>query len=157
MLSYGILRCFQFLTISYLHEMATKNCASWSELSIMEWESNLSTKDQSSALKAVESSLSAPSFNDPTSPASIVLFSALYGSFSTAKLSDYPSLQKFFIGFLDHESVKTGIELASAHTAEQKVDASTVPGASSTPAPLATGARQLKQGIFANKLDGKRM
>ena len=123
----------------------------------MEWESNLSTKNQSSALNAVEASLSDPSFNDPTSPASIVLFSALYGILSTAKLSDYPSLQKFFIGFLENESVKTGIELASAHTAEQIVDASTVPGASFTPAPAATGARRLKQGIFANKLDGKKM
>lgn len=137
--------------------MATKNSVSWSELSIMEWESSLSTRDQSSALKSVEASLSDPIFNDPASPASIVLFSALYGILSTAKLSDYPSLQKFFIGFLGNESVKTGIELASAHTAEQKVDASTVPGALSTPASTSTGARQLKQGIFANKLDGKKM
>ena len=123
----------------------------------MEWESNLSTQDQASSLKGVEASLSNLNLDDFTSPASIVLFSSLYNVLSTTKLSEYPALQKFFIGFLETESAKTGIELASAHTADSKVDASTVPGASSTPVPIATGARQLKEGIFADKLDGKKM
>jgi hypothetical protein len=126
---------------------------------LIEWESNLTAvKNRNVALKEAEAKLSCKEFNDYTSPASIVLFASLYNFLSGEKTSDYPALERFFIGFLGTETAKKGIELATAHTKKQKVNASTVAGTSnSTAKPTAPGTQHIRAGIFANKLDGKKM
>jgi hypothetical protein len=147
----------------YLHELETKTPASWTELSLLEWEATeIASKEQTTLLAETESKIKDTSLANQTSPAVIVLFASLYNTLSTAKLSDYPALNKFFTEYLLSETAKKGIELASALTAEEKVDASTVAGApSSTTSVSGTttsdGQQHLRQGIFANKLDGKKM
>jgi hypothetical protein len=114
--------------------------------------------DSADILKEAEGNLNYNVVKNLMSPASIVAFSSLYYVLSTAKLQDYPGLQKFFISFLETDHAKNGIELASVHTAEEKVDASTVQGAAASPVVLpAKGGKHLKAGIFANQLDGKKM
>lgn len=126
---------------------------------MIEWDSNFaSIKSPAVALKEAEAKLSHTELTDYTSPAAIVIFSSLYNLMSSAKFSDYPAVAKFFIGLLGTEAAKKGIELATAHTAKHKVDASTVAGASnSVKKPTAPGGQHLRSGIFANKLDGKKM
>ena len=137
----------------------TNSPPTWSELSVMEWESNLgSLNDRNAILNETESNLSHTKLSDFKSPASIILFSSLYNILSAAKLSEYPVLDKFFSGFLGTEFAKHGIELASAHTAKQKVDASTFAGASpSTSKGPGPASRHLRPGIFANLPNGKKM
>ena len=97
----------------------------------MEWESTLTSLNESNvAIKELESKLGHTELNDSTSPASIVIFSSFYNIVSSVNSIEYPATVKFIIGFLETETAKKGIELATVHTAEQKVDASTVAGAS---------------------------
>jgi hypothetical protein len=151
---------FKVFLFRYLHETATKHIATWTDLSLIEWESSKfsSLKEPAAALKEVESKLSHKELTDFTSPASIVIFSSLYSIMSFAKLLHYPATEKFFIGFIETETAKKGIELATAHTAERKVDGSPLAGASNSVAKSTTpGAQHLRPGIFTNKLDGKKM
>ena len=147
----------------YLHELETKAPASWTELSLLEWEATeLASKKGTTLLAEAETRIKEPSLSDHKSPAVIILFASLYNTLSTAKLSDYPELKKFFTDFLLSETAKQGIGLASALTTAEKVDASTVAGAPSSTAgvtetPLSDGQQHLRPGIFANKLDGKKM
>ena len=163
MLLYGMdSRKVVLMACRYLHELESETAASWSELSLLEWEATeVASKPQTKLLAEAESRIKDASFNDQKSPAVIVLFASLYDALSTAKLSDYLALNKFFCDYLLSETAKKGIELATALTATDKVDASTVAGA---PPSLATagsttsdGAQHLRPGIFANKLDGKKM
>jgi hypothetical protein len=125
----------------------------------MEWESNLpSTNNPTVTLKEVEAKLSYTELVDYTSPASIVIFSSLYNIMPSGQLSDYPALNKFFIGFLGTAAAKKGIELAAAHTTEQNVAASTVVDVpNSLNKPTGTGAQHIRPGIFATKLDREKM
>lgn len=125
----------------------------------MEWESTLtSRKEPNVAIKELESKLGHKELQNSTSPASIVIFSSFYNAVSSINSIEYPAAVKFIVGFLETESVKKGIELASVHAAEQKVDASTVARASNLVSKsTAQGSRKLRSGIFANKLDGKKM
>ena len=125
----------------------------------MEWESTLtSRKEASVAIKELESKLRDTGLNDSTSPASVVVFSSFYNVVSSINSVEYPAAVKFIIGFLETDIAKKGIELATVHTAEQKVDASTVAGTSNlVNKSTAPGAQKLRSGIFANKLDGKKM
>lgn len=150
------------MTYRYLHELESKTAASWSELSLLEWEATeVRSKQQTTLLAEAESLIKDASFNDQKSPAVIVLFASLYDALSTAKLSDYPALNKFFSDYLLSQTAKKGIELASALTATDKVDASTAAGAPPSIVPTGSttsdGAQHLRPGIFANKLDGKKM
>jgi hypothetical protein len=125
----------------------------------MEWESTLtSLNEPNTAIKELESKLGHTELNDFTSPASIVVFSSFYNIVSSMKSIEYPTTGKFIIDFLETEAAKKGIELATVHTADQKVDASTVAGGSNLPnKSTAPGLQKLRSGIFANKLDGKKM
>lgn len=147
------------ISYRYLYETSAANSATWAELSLIEWESKLTlAKDSTMVLKEANSKAQFMKLHDNTSPASIVVFSLLYNITSSARLSEYPALEKFFVGFLATEPAKKGIELATAYTAQRKDNASTVVSAS-TPSDKskARGARNLRSGIFANKLDGKKM
>lgn len=125
----------------------------------MEWESTLtSLKKPNVAIKELESKLGHAEFEDSTSPASIVIFSSFYNVVSSVSSVKYPAAVKFITSFLEMETAKKGIELASVHASEQKMDASTVAGASkSASKSTAPGGQKLRSGIFANKLDGKKM
>ena len=124
----------------------------------MEWEAHLeSILKSDGALEEADSKMKQVK-PDPTSPTSIVIFSTLYDVLSSAKLSAFPAVKEFLIHFLEMDFAKTGIELATAHTTEKKVDMSTVPGASAASnTPAVPAAQHLRAGIFANKLDGKKM
>jgi hypothetical protein len=146
----------------YLHELETKATASWSELSLLEWEATpVASNKEGTLLAEAESKIKDANLDDQKSPAVIVLFASLYTLLSTAKLSEYPALNKFFCDYLLSETAKKGIELASALTATEKVDASTVAGAppyvASAGNTVSGGQQHLKPGIFANKLNGKKM
>jgi len=124
----------------------------------MEWEAHLeSILKSDGALEEADSKMKQVK-PDPTSPTSIVIFSTLYDVLSSDKLSDFPAVKEFLIRFLETDFAKTGIELATAHTTEKRVDTSTVPGASAASnSSSAPAAQHLRPGIFANKLDGKKM
>lgn len=147
----------------YLHELETKAPASWGELSLLEWEATeFASKQETGLLADAELKVTDASLSNQKSPAAIVIFASLYNALSTAKLSDYPALNKFFSDYLLSETAKKGIELASALTAAEKVDASTVAGAppsvaSAIETPASDGQQHLRPGIFAHKLDGKKM
>ena len=120
----------------------------------MEWETYLeSILKSDGALEEADSKIKQVKPEISISPTSIVIFSTLYDVLSSAKLSDFPAVKEFLIRFLETDFAKTGIELATAHTTEKKVDTSTVPGASA----VSPAAQHLRPGIFANKLDGKKM
>ena len=108
-----------------------------------------------SILNEAESKANHDAFEIFTSPASIIVFGSLYHLLSSAKLSEYPALEKFFKGFLGTEYAKQAIELASTITAAEKVSPSSVSGATMVAA--TPGGQNLKRGIFAKKLDGKNM
>jgi hypothetical protein len=109
--------------------------------------------NETSTLKEVEAKLSTVQVTDLKSPASIVIFSSLYNISSPATVSSYPCTEKFFVSFLETGVAKHGIELAVAHTADQKVDTSMMLGASVPTVEL--GAQNLRPGIFAEKIHGK--
>ena len=125
----------------------------------MEWESTLASfKDPTVAVKELESKLGHMGLTDFTSPASIAIFSSFYHVVSSINSIEYPVAVKFIVGFLETETAKKGIELATVHAAEQKVDASKVAGASnSVSKSTARPGQKLRSGIFANKLDGRKM
>jgi hypothetical protein len=124
------------------------------DLSLVEWETHLeSILKSDGALEEADSKIKQVKPEISISPTSIVIFSTLYDVLSSAKLSDFPAVKEFLIRFLETDFAKTGIELATAHTTEKKVDTSTVPGASA----VSPAAQHLRPGIFANKLDGKKM
>jgi len=124
------------------------------DLSLVEWETHLESIIKSDgALEEADSKIKQVKPEISISPTSIVIFSTLYDVLSSAKLSDFPAVKEFLIRFLETDFAKTGIELATAHTTEKKVDTSTVPGASA----VSPAAQHLRPGIFANKLDGKKM
>jgi len=124
------------------------------DLSLVEWETHLESIIKSDgALEEADSKIKQVKPEISISPSSIVIFSTMYDVLSSAKLSDFPAVKEFLIRFLETDFAKTGIELATAHTTEKKVDTSTVPGASA----VSPAAQHLRPGIFANKLDGKKM
>ena len=127
---------------------------SWSELSLLEWESTLGPKPSETQLQEAESKV-AQAQNDLKSPAAIILFAALY-NFSS-RLASYPACSKFILSLIQTEFGKTGIELATVHTTTQKVDASSVTAGIVVNAEAVPGTRQLRSGIFAKNLDGKKM
>ena len=143
----------------YLYETGTKTTATWPDLSLMEWETHLESIIKSdSALREAELKSQQTELMVSTSPSSIVIFATLYCVISSAKLSDFPTVKKFLIGFLDTDFAKTGIELATAYTTEKKLEASIVPGASAAPkGSFAPSVQHLRSGIFANKLSGNKM
>ena len=143
----------------YLYETSTKKTATWMDLSLVEWETHLeSILKSDGALEEADSKIKQVKPEISISPSSIVIFSTMYDVLSSAKLSDFPAVKEFLIRFLETDFAKTGIELATAHTTEKKVDMSTVPGASAASnSPSAPAAQHLRPGIFANKLDGKKM
>lgn len=143
----------------YLYETSTKKTATWVDISLMEWETHLeSILKSDGALEEADSKIKQVKPEISTSPTSIVIFSTLYDVLSSAKLSDFPAVKEFLIRFLETDFAKTGIELATAHTTEKKVDTSTVPGASAASHnPSAPAAQHLRPGIYANKIDGKKM
>src|SRR5271155_5889586 len=102
MLLFGILKMNPETNLfRYLYETANKKSVSWTNLSLIEWESNLeASKNTNDILKEAELKLSHSPLTDFTSPSSIVLFSSLYNILSSAKLSEYPALEKFFVAFL---------------------------------------------------------
>ena len=155
----GILLFGGISDLRYLYETSTKKTALWGDLSLMEWETHLeSILKSDGALTEAESKIKQTELGISESPSSIVIFSTLYDVISSPKLSDFPALKNFLIGFLETDFAKTGIELATAHTTEKKVDASTVPGASAASNnPSTPSVQHLRAGIFANKLDGKKM
>jgi hypothetical protein len=146
----------------YLYEMVTKQPMECSELSLLlEWESNLfSSKDSAAILKEVDTKIDHPAFKNPASPASIVLYSTLYTrvligtSQKYLNYLDHPALLNFVIRVSETDHSEKGIKLANEHTAAEKVDSSL---AGATPNTSTSTVRKLKLGIFANKLDGKKM
>ena len=125
----------------------------------MEWESTLTSfKDPTVAVKELESKLGHMGLTDFTSPASIAIFSSFYHVVSSINSIEYPVAVKFIVGFLETETAKKGIELATVHAVEQKVDASKAAGVSNSVSKSTARAEQkLRSGIFANKLDGRKM
>jgi len=134
--------------------VSTKKSVSWSELSLIEWESTLGPKPTEAQLKAAESKVPQVQ-NDLKSPAAIILFAVLY-NFSS-QLTSYPACSKFILNVIQTEFGKTGVELATVHTTTQKVDASSVTAGTAVNAEAVPGTRQLRSGIFAKNLDGKKM
>ena len=125
----------------------------------MEWETHLeSILKSDGALEEADAKIKQVKPEISTSLTSIVIFSTLYDVLSSAKLSAFPAVKEFLIHFLEMDFAKTGIELVTAHTTEKKVDMSTVPGASAASnTPAVPAVQHLRAGIFANKLDGKKM
>lgn len=140
----------------YLYETTAQQPLSFSDLSLLEWESNnLLSSDSATNLKEAEAELSRTNLPETLSPASIVLFASLYYVATTSSLSKYPAIEKFFLGLLNLDPVKTGIELTVVHTTGRNVDASIVNGVK---APLlAPGSRNLRTGMFAKSLDGRKL
>ena len=139
----------------YLYELATDIQPTLAELSLLEWESTFaSSKNLSTFLQSTETKLSHAKVPEPTSPASIALFASLYAL--SENLHGYPATEEFFKKFLAMETTKTGIETATAYTAEEKIGGSNVVGrtAAASPSPK---IQKLRHGIFANKLDGTKM
>jgi hypothetical protein len=123
---------------------------SWPERSLIEWSENATQKPVPELLKQAESKIAL--LPGPDSPAAIIIFSVLYNSSPSA--AEFPNISSFIIKMIQTDFAKTGIELATAHTATQKVDASSVPGALPNGVP---SDRNLRSGIFAKDSDGKKM
>jgi hypothetical protein len=141
--------------------MVTKQPMECAELSLLEWESNLfSSKDSAAILKEVDTKIDHPAFKNPASPASIVLYSTLYAriligaSQKYLNYLDHPALLNFVIRVSETNHSKRGIKLANEHTATEKVDSSLAGATTNT---STSTVRKLKLGIFANKLDGKKL
>jgi hypothetical protein len=141
-----------------MYETARKQPAEWAELSVLEWESNLfSSKDATVILKEVDTKIGHPVFKNPASPASIVVYSTVYALGASPEYLGYlghPALLKFVVQVSETDHGEKGIKLANEQTAAEKVDSSVAGVTTDTATP---GARKLKPGIFANKLDGKKM
>ena len=126
-------------------------------LSLLDWESSLfSSKDSTTILKEVDAKIGHPAFTNPASPPSIVVYSAVYALGASPKYLGYlghPALLNFVVRVSETDHGKKGIKLSNEHTVAEKVDS--VAGATTNT--TTRGARKLKPGIFASKLEGKKM
>jgi len=138
----------------YLYESSKNKTLNWSELSLIEWESNLASKPDEATLKEAEGNIKKVS-GDLKSPASIIIFASLYNL--SPQLSSYPALQKFVLSVIETDFGKTGVELATVHTTSEKVDASSVAAGTAVNADAVPGSQRLRSGIFTKNLDGKKM
>jgi hypothetical protein len=84
------------------------------------------------------------------SPASIVLFASLHDLLPVIK-GTFPVLQDFLVTFQTTEAATKGFELAKVHTEEEN------PTPIPTTSAVDIGARKLREGIFKNNLEDKKM
>lgn len=108
------------------------------ELALIEWEELVLSPSIKAGKPAdyifglVENLISKAGFHkSATSPAEVILFSALYDkteSTSPDILSLYPSLKSWFLGTLDTAWAKQGIEKAAAQTSELPLEPTPVQG-----------------------------
>ncbi|BFZ61780.1 methionine--tRNA ligase mes1 [Saitoella coloradoensis] len=130
------------------------------EAALIEWEESFLTpavQDKAADLNRICASVSSviekAGFTEAHPiPAEIIIFATLYNKLSTADLSKYSVLEKWFKDFAGKHYVKKGVELAAQHTSTGKVSA---PQDTTPAGPAGPAVRKVKAGIEMQTLYDK--